>query len=242
MIDKRRVELLLNSEPDEYDGADSFVSAIAYNEMLENVAGSSVAGKQATFDLYGRIGRNIDSEVRTNGGLRITVAASIANGLDGNGITIESVLTESGGPANGARYNASLKRLTIYARLNVRTTFIRGRVNSVSGFNSVTFGTHSNSDGVGFTNGPKHFSGGLNKFYQLERGKLFRINLENDAWIYYGNSAPANDDFSRYIHAGTTVGILPYGEELYVKSTHSTERAGSIESWILDKERGFFEG
>ena len=157
MIDKRRVELLLNSEPDEYDGADSFVSAIGYNEMLENVAGSSVAGKQATFDLYGRIGRNIDSEVRTNGGLRITVAASIANGLDGNGITIESVLTQTGGPANGARYNASLKRLTIYARLNVRTTFIRGRVNSVSGFNSVTFGTHSNSDGVGFTNGPKHF-------------------------------------------------------------------------------------
>ena len=211
----------------------------ASSGAYEKTDGLNGFGEQATFRVYTDGDPTSGLEVHIDRGTGVEAARS-------NGIAV----TFSAG-ALDATYTPADKTLEITAQNATNLGALRTELNGITGLTSAAtdfFGSGAAADAWDRGTADTVTAGGGG-----DRWAWFRITMRpqdvnttegrrhNSAHVVLGTAAPANNDAADHVvDYQPYVGVLPPGEEIYLRSTRAADHPGSVALWVIPRAVGDF--
>ena len=208
---------------------DLFPSSGGAYERTTNLNGH---GDQATFRVY--------TSGDPTSGLEVTIDR--ATGVvadDSNGV----VVTFTSG-ALDATFSAADKTLEIEALNSTNLGALRAELNGITGLSAPTtafFGSGAAADAWDRGTADTVTTGG-----RRDRWSIFRVQIQPNTSsgangaarhagnIYLGDAVPSNDAGSEIMTEEPYIGVLPPGDDIWLRSSQTTDRTGSVALWVVE--------
>ena len=191
----------------------------------EKTDGHNAFGDQAYFDMYG-----MDSGARIAGqGLRVTLGRGTGRQAMESS---DYVVTISRG-TRAASFDDTARTVTIVATATSTLAQMKTTIDAVAGLSSAYFG---GEDGTATAESAAAAFTTRTDFATADKYAWFRVTSDGDGVMFLGTAVPSDNSGSAFIPGNTPIiGMLPPGDELWLRSLSTTDVDGSVEIWEVEQ-------